>query len=809
MQGFHFRFKDENNAFVRGVIFTLSLLLASANVHGQEPEGYYDSAKGKNKGDLLEALELIVGPHYVLDYGDLWQVYKTSDVTAEGHIWDMYSTSKFDPDKDRCGNYSYVGDCFNREHSMPKSWFDDRSPMYTDAFHLYPTDGKVNGQRSNYPFGECSGGNKLPSHGGVQPLGRLGKSTFQGYSGTVFEPDDQYKGDFARTYFYMAAAYNSKISSWSSDQLAGNSYPCFSAWSVDLLMKWHRQDPVSQKEIERNNIIYSYQHNRNPFIDHPELAEYIWGNNADEGWMPGGEVAPVLATPVDGDVYNVGVTSTGRSISLAIEIKGSKLNENLSVAVSGSNKFTTDKNSITAQSACAGTVLTVTYYSDVAGSDEAVISLSSSEAAVSIAVQATAVDGVPALPATNITSDSFTANWTYVGGADKYTLSVYYGDGGTLLEGYPIAVDAEAGHYSVTGLEYDMEYCYTLSYDGKESNIIVVTTADVEHVLEFALPSDGLKFSAIPGEPSAEAQVGVYTEYVTDPVTVTVTGNFELSLDKSLWNNSVEVDPSGESFYIRMKATGLEGDYSGILSMTSGIYESAEIDVYGTVAALRTFMEDFEWENEHSSYNTGVEQGNACEWKLSGVAIIGSRQDNPHGELCARLGKNGNSAIEMAEDKHNGVGTLSFYAGSFGDDADCPLEVSYSVDSGKNWTLISTVTLTSGVLKEYVFPLNITGDVRLRFVQKGGKRANIDDISLTNYVSSVQGVVSQRGWDAYAAGNGRLMLETCNRTRIEVYSVNAVKVFDAEVSGNKIVDGLAVGIYIVVSGNDSKKVVVK
>ena len=147
--------------------------------------------------------------------------------------------------------------------------------MVTDAFHVYPTDGKVNGQRSNYPYGECANGSYVASSGNIKALGRLGKSTFPGYSGTVFEPDDQYKGDFARTYFYMAAAYNSRISSWDSPQLAGNSYPCFSSWSVDMLMKWHRQDPVSQKEIDRNNAVEAYQHNRNPFIDHPELAEYI------------------------------------------------------------------------------------------------------------------------------------------------------------------------------------------------------------------------------------------------------------------------------------------------------------------------------------------------------------------------------------------------------------------------------------------------------------------------------------------------------------------------------------------------------
>lgn len=155
--------------------------------------------------------------------------------------------------------------------------------MVSDAFHIYPTDGKVNGQRSSFPYGECASGTTLPSCNGVDALGKLGKSTFPGYSGTVFEPVDEYKGDFARTYFYMAACYNDKIASWSSPMLAGNSYPCYTTWAVNLLLKWNEQDPVSQKEIDRNNAVYKHQNNRNPFIDHPELAEYIWGDKQNIG----------------------------------------------------------------------------------------------------------------------------------------------------------------------------------------------------------------------------------------------------------------------------------------------------------------------------------------------------------------------------------------------------------------------------------------------------------------------------------------------------------------------------------------------
>ena len=151
----------------------------------------------------------------------------------------MYSTATFIVGQNQCGNYKNVGDCYNREHSMPKSWFDEASPMKSDAFHIYPTDGKVNGQRSNYPYGECANGTSL-SNGSIKGLGKLGK--------------------------------------WNSDMLAGNKYPAYTTWAVNLLMKWNEQDPVSQKEIDRNEAVYSYQHNRNPFIDHPELADYIWGD---------------------------------------------------------------------------------------------------------------------------------------------------------------------------------------------------------------------------------------------------------------------------------------------------------------------------------------------------------------------------------------------------------------------------------------------------------------------------------------------------------------------------------------------------
>ena len=133
----------------------LSLLpsfLMAAVLWGAAPSDYYKSCEGKKAADLLSALCKVVGPHTNVGYKGLWDVYGSSDIDENGKIWDMYSTKRWTFRKEQCGSgYTKVGDCYNREHSLPKSWFNDASPMYSDAFHIYPTDGKVNGQRSNHP----------------------------------------------------------------------------------------------------------------------------------------------------------------------------------------------------------------------------------------------------------------------------------------------------------------------------------------------------------------------------------------------------------------------------------------------------------------------------------------------------------------------------------------------------------------------------------------------------------------------------------------------------------------------------------
>ncbi len=337
----------------------LSLLLAFAITasFAQIPAGYYDSATGTGE-TLKTQLFNIISSHNNIGYNGLWELYKFSDIDHyyenDGTILDMYSENptgadsyNYTPGSDQCGNYSGEGSCYNREHSFPKSWFNDASPMYSDAFHIYPTDGKVNGERSNYPYGEVSNPSWTSLNGS-----KLGPCSYPGYSGTVFEPIDEFKGDLARTYFYMATCYEDKISGWSSAVLNGTSYPCYTSWFIDMLLEWNAQDPVSQREIDRNNDIYygdtngDYaQGNRNPYIDHPEWVECVWNNNC------AGSVNPPS-----------NLTATGVAISeidLTWSLNAS--NNDILLAYNTTNTFGTPSGTYTAGNTISGggTVLSV------------------------------------------------------------------------------------------------------------------------------------------------------------------------------------------------------------------------------------------------------------------------------------------------------------------------------------------------------------------------------------------------------------------------------------------------------------------
>jgi endonuclease I len=272
-----------------------------------QPVGYYNTASGLTGSNLKTALYNIIKNHTSVSYTPgVWNAFSTTDIKSGSTIWDIYTdipsgtpVYTFYYSSDQCGSYVIEGDCYNREHSFPQSWFNEVSPMVTDIFHIYPTDGKVNGMRDNYPLGEVGTATYTSSNGS-----KLGNCNFPGYSGVVFEPIDEYKGDIARSYFYMATRYENVIASWENFNsngdvvLNGSSYPAYESWFITMLLQWHAADPVSAKEISRNNAIYAIQNNRNPFIDHPEYANQIWSAYAPVKPEPSNHVADFTARKI-------------------------------------------------------------------------------------------------------------------------------------------------------------------------------------------------------------------------------------------------------------------------------------------------------------------------------------------------------------------------------------------------------------------------------------------------------------------------------------------------------------------------------
>lgn len=266
---------------MKRVFLSLVLALFCMGLVAQ-PAHYYDDANGLTGNELKTALHNIIKDHTSISYAQIWNAFWSTDNKGNGKVWDMYSDVPngtppyvFALGNDQCGNYSGEGDCYNREHSWPQSWFNEQSTPRTDLHHIFATDGYVNGRRSNYPFGEVRSATWTSRNGS-----KLGSSMTPGYSGTVFEPIDEYKGDFARALMYMSVRYYGEDGSWSSSEMTNKAQ--IKDWAIAMLLRWHEADPVSQKEIDRNNAIYDdYQHNRNPFIDCPEFANMIW----DPDWQ--------------------------------------------------------------------------------------------------------------------------------------------------------------------------------------------------------------------------------------------------------------------------------------------------------------------------------------------------------------------------------------------------------------------------------------------------------------------------------------------------------------------------------------------
>lgn len=493
-------------------LFTaLASIAVAIAVQGAPPASYYLRMDGKKKEALKTAAHEVIRPHTVVTYNSLFpQQFPKTDVYPELYNggqrwWEMYSDMVFMVRNGWSG--------MNREHSFPKSWWGGaQNEAYTDLNHLYPSESAANMAKSNYPLGEVQ---RSTFDNGVTTVG-YAYAGQGGGAAQVFEPADEYKGDFARTYFYMATCYQDYT--WKYTYMVQNGdYPTLKPWAYEMLLDWARRDPVSQKEIDRNEAVYQIQGNRNPFIDFPELAEYIWGTRTNETFyikdQQGSVTPPItgdpeLFAPIDGSALDFGQVAVGKSQTVELLINGVNLTSALSVRVTGTDRRMFAIQGVTANQIPASSInsesgykLSVRYTPTGEGSHTAAITLydggfpDGKNFNVSLHGEAFPVPeltALTALPATDISDTGYTANWeTPAAGevVDYYMVNRtrYLPDGAETTR-----LAAEENFLEIDERQSDVAESYTvqsvrLGYESPESNMILIATGSVAGV-EMAEP---------------------------------------------------------------------------------------------------------------------------------------------------------------------------------------------------------------------------------------------------------------------------------------------------------------------------------
>lgn len=537
------------------LISTLLLAASATTAMADAPAGYYSSCEGKKQRALKSQLYSIIKSHTAIPYGtgsgSTWTAFRSTDVDESDNTWyDIYTTNRV-----RVSGSSGAASGMNIEHTFPKSWWGGaKNNAYRDICHLMPSNSNANSARGNDPYGEVGS-----ESGSVVPNGTYKRGTPKsgqgGGSSRVFEPCDEYKGDLARNYFYMVTCYQDL--SWSAQGLytaKQGDYPTLQPWAIDLLLKWHRQDPVSDKERKRNDGVYKHQKNRNPFIDHPELVEHIWGNLQDVAWHDGEDpvdppvdppVEPgnaVLTSPVDNDFYSAGNAELGGYTEITVPVLGSGFKYSITASlqsqdadcfdiVVGSRTFkslTVTPVDINTES---GYYLKVRYTpksftpSNSCHTTTLVLSGKDLDAPLTVYIQGTCAEAVVlaapvALEAENVTDSGYTARWIKsADDIDGYTLyrDIYTADGTAIDHTEEYDIEPEADSYVFTDRDPQVKEAYRLvstkdTSVSPMSNVIVVdatsgvdsiSSADSESGETYYTP-DGLR---IDGKPT---QSGIY-----------------------------------------------------------------------------------------------------------------------------------------------------------------------------------------------------------------------------------------------------------------------------------------------------------
>lgn len=792
----------KKNSFLLSALFLVGI---SLQLFAQIPSGYYNPAEGTKKEQLKTALHQIIKDADVLKYGSgdgyTWEGFYQADRLTGNEVFDRYSNIK------RYFNGSNSVSGMHIEHSFANSWWGGiKNQAYKDLHHLYPADGTANMRKSNHPIGIVS--EEVGEPNGVIKVGW--SASRPGERIKAWEPADEYKGDFARTYMYMVTCYEDYADLWKSEglnMLDNNTYPVFEKWAIELLLEWNEQDQVDEMERTRNETVYAIQGNRNPFIDHPELAGYIWGKDTlNTFYTQPGNTEPEIFTPASGSEIDFGLQALSVDVDKKIVIRGRNLQSNLNLALSN-DAFILSKQMLTPGEVEEGTVIRIKANPKATGELTSVLTLAFDGKEEQVNVKVDFWDGIPAYEAKDIVCNAyqkyFTASWMAMPGVTSYQLNVYTQDGN--LSGYPKTVE-NASEFKVTGVAAETVYFYTVQTDDLGvSNVISVMMPKAKP--DFSANNETLRFITVPERASNAIMVQVTMKGTeTNQLEVSSTWPFEISTDGNTWENELLLNSasSAATFYIRMSAVDEDGDYEEEAILKTQGAEDIIITLMGAVDASKAFFEDFESgsKTSYAEANLNLFSGT---WKFSEALIGTAANDKKNNEKSVRLRHNSGvfGTIEMLEDKNNGIGNLSFYAGAYGTDAVGSIAVEYSVNAGEDWIIVPNGEFA--VTKEWIpynFPLNIKAPARIRIRKTDAsssstRRINIDDVCMTDYDDGTTvNATSADDYKVYAQKN-KLHIYSDKEAAYSIYSLQGVLIRQGNLNIGETTCVLPSGAYVV------------
>lgn len=739
---------------MKKIFFSVYFLLAFCCTGYGQAADYYRSVEGLKKAELKTALHELIQPDYVLSYGGkgegyTWAGFVVTDALPDGYVLDRYSNEQ------RKFNGLNAVEGMNIEHSFANSWWGHTvNNAYCDLFNLYPSDGTANGRKSNNPIGVVT---ETPAFdNGVT---KVGKSTSYRADSliTVWEPADEWKGDFARAYFYMATCYEDYTDLWQTTEgllmVEKNRYPTLRLWVCNLLLQWNKEDPVDEVERVRNEKVFGIQGNRNPFVDYPQLSSYIWGDSTEYAfYVNKDEHAPELFVPAPNGVADFGLQALAKGCRGSLKVRGRNMTGGLSLSVNTAD-FELDRTSLTEEEVLAGTTVSVLCHASGAGVNEAVLTFTGQDFVQTNTLRVEFVDGIPAYPASNVVCSAnakrFTASWMAMGEELTYTLSVYTKDASgnaVPVSGYP----KEMADTSclVENLAASTTYYYRVSLPASgdrpamQSNEVKVEMPAATPV--FTVNHSELSFFTCPGRPSPSQVLTVTLLEVPQYVCrVSVESPFEISSDGENWGSELTLGGAKPEFFVRMGSVPEEGlaECEMVIS-TSGVQDII-VTLTGEADKQKAFFETFE-AGSKSAYAAGEETCSAGKWKMTDALVGTLANDRKNGSRAVRMRTK--ASLEMLDDKVNGCDSLSFYAGLYGTDSGTgsQLTVSYSQDGGISWTPVAdALTFTKGEWKRYVYYLHADGLIRVKFDWAPGgssKRLNVDDVQMNDYNTSGNGV---------------------------------------------------------------------